>query len=251
MPDSSIFHKSRVPMYLQVAKLMRQKIERGEWRFGEQIPTLEQLGKTHEISRITLRAALDQLEQQGLIRRTRGLGTFVAKDLSEQRWFKLACTYNALVNTAEDTRIRRLAIEPLAPSALRLTPASPFGEVGLGFQRLRRVKYNDGLPYCVAEVHLDQKIFDSNPEGFGNAPILPLLAARSDIHVAQAKQVLRITVCDEETASHLDIGVGEPIADVCRALLDENRRIFYYAHLQFPAHMVQLEMDLLPALLAK
>jgi GntR family transcriptional regulator len=41
--DGSIFQKSRMPLYLQVAKLMRQKIESQEWRFREQIQTLEEL----------------------------------------------------------------------------------------------------------------------------------------------------------------------------------------------------------------
>jgi GntR family transcriptional regulator len=37
----SAFDKSRMPLYLQVSKLMRQKIESQAWRFGEQIPTLD------------------------------------------------------------------------------------------------------------------------------------------------------------------------------------------------------------------
>lgn len=53
-------------------------------------------------------------------------------------------------------------------------------------------------------------------------------------------------VSDEDTAAHLNIGVGDPIADVCRALQDQDGRIVYYAHIQYPAQMIQVEMDLMP-----
>ena len=238
-----VFQNSRVPLYIQVAKLMRHRIETGEWRFGEQIPTLDELEREYKVSRITLRGALDQLEALGIVRRTRGLGTFVAKDLSEQRWFKLPGTLDELVAAVSGLKIRLLPIEgdPAAP----LAPAFAFGTVGPAYQRLRRVHYHKDEPYCLIEIYLDRRIYDSDPEGYSSAPIIPQLAARTDVKIAHAKQVLRITVSDEDTATHLNIGVGDPIADVCRTLVDEAMQIIYYAHIQYPAQMIQIETDLL------
>ena len=238
-----VFQNSRVPLYLQVAKLMRHRIENGEWPYGAQIPTLDELEREYKVSRITLRGALDQLEALGIVRRTRGLGTFVAKDLSEQRWFKLPGTLEELVAAVSGLKIRLLTIDgdPAAP----LTPAFAFGTVGPAYQRLRRVHYHKDEPYCLIEIYLDRRIFDSDPEGFSNAPIVPQLAARDDVKIAHAKQVMRITVSDEDTATHLNIGVGAPLADVCRAFLDEATQIIYYAHIQYPAQMIQIETDLL------
>jgi GntR family transcriptional regulator len=238
-----VLQNSRVPLYLQLAKLMRRRIENGEWRFGAQIPTLDDLEREYKVSRITLRGALDQLEALGIVRRTRGLGTFVAKDLSEQRWFKLAGTLDELVAAVSGLKIRLLSIDgdPAAP----LAPAFAFGTVGPAYQRLRRVHYHKDEPYCLIEIYLDRRIYDSDPGGFSSAPIVPQLAARDDVKIAHAKQVLRITVSDEDTATHLNIGVGDPIADVCRTFLDEAMQIIYYAHIQYPAQMIQIETDLM------
>lgn len=241
--DASIFQKSRMPLYLQVAKLMRQKIESQEWRFGEQIPTLGELEKEYQVSRITLRAALHQLEELGIIRRTRGLGTFVVKDLSKQRWFKLATSFDELVEAVANLKIRLLPIEE--ESEHPLIPAFPFGEVGPAYHRLRRVHYHNDEPYCLIEIYLDKQIFDSDPEAFINAPIVPQLAALPNVQIAHGKQIMRIRVSDEDTATHLDIGVGDPIADVCRTLLNEKKQIIYYAKIQYPAQMIQIETDLL------
>ncbi|AOB31442.1 hypothetical protein AKI39_13220 [Bordetella sp. H567] len=237
-----MLRRSRVPLYLQVASLMRQKIESQQWAYGSQIPTLDELEKEYEVSRITLRAALNQLEESGIVRRTRGLGTFVAKDLSSQRWFKLPNTFEELVDTVANLKIRLLHIEP---AQHRLVPAFPFGKVGPAYHRLRRVHYHDDVPYCLIDIYLDKVIFDSDPQAFSNATVVPQLAARTDIAIAGARQIMRITVSDEDTAGHLDIGVSDPIADVCRALVDEDDRIIYYAHIQYPAQMIQIETDLM------
>ena len=235
-------NESRMPLYLQVAKLMRQKIESQQWRFGEQIPTLDNLVAQFEVSRITLRAALNLLEDNGIIRRTRGVGTFVAKDLSEQRWFKLASSFGELVQAVSTLKIRMLPIE----SGERASdPAFGFDGNSAAYERLRRVHYRENTPYCLIDIYLEKRIFQSDPQGFRTAPVVPQLAQRPDINIDQARQVMRITVSDKETASHLNIGVGDPIADVCRVFKDPAGKILYYAHIQYPAQLIQIDTDLL------
>jgi len=43
----------------------------------------------------------------------------------------------------------------------------------------------------------------------------------------------------------LNIGVGDPIADVCRVFKDPSDKILYYAHIQYPAQLIQIDTDLL------
>lgn len=240
--EPNIFHKSRMPLYLQVAKLMRQKVESQEWPFGAQIPTLDQLADEYEVSRITLRAALTQLENEGIVRRTRGLGTFVAKDLSAQRWFKLPNNFDELVDRVGNLKIRLLSIPH---EETRLVPAMDFGIVGPAYEHMRRVHYYNDEPYCLIDLYIAKDIFDVDPEGFRLKPAIKQLVSMPDIKIANGRQIMRITICDEETAPHLDIGIGDPIADVCRTLLDEQDRIIYYAHIQYPAQMILIDVDLM------
>jgi GntR family transcriptional regulator len=239
---SLVFQKSRLPLYLQVASLMRKKIETLEWRFGEQIPTLDALEKEYQVSRITLRESLAQLEQLGIIRRRRGLGTFVVKDLSQQRWFKLPTDLGELVEVTSDLKVRLLEIEQ---NDQPLIPAFASGDVDADYRRMRRVHFHNEVPYCLIEIYLIKDIFARDPDAFSSASVVPKLASLPDVQIAQARQILRITVSDEDTAAHLDIGVGDPIADVCRTLVDQDNRIVYYAHIQYPACMIQIDMDLL------
>lgn len=241
---SNTFEKSRVPLYLQVARLMRQKVERQEWPVGAQIPTLNALEEEFQVSRITLRESLAQLEAEGLIRRERGRGTFVEKDLSAERWYKLPTHFDALVRTVSELQIRLLAIDQDdQPLAARFRE----GQVAPAYRRLRRVHYHQDKPYCVIEIWIASDVFALDPAGFSEAPVIPLLAALAGVRIGQARQVVHVTVADQETADLLDIGVGEPVADVCRVVRDDSGRLIHCAQIQYPAQLIQIEMDLMAA----
>lgn len=242
--DPDIFRRSRTPIYLQIAKLLRQRIEQGEWKMGDQLPTLEALMNTYGVARSTLREALAQLEADGLIRRGRGTGTFVTKDLSSQRWFKLPINWPDMLESVVNLRVHPLSV-PEGERIDRLPVDFVSGEPAPSYVHLRRVHYRHDIAYCLIDIHLDADLYRTDPERFTTTPVLSQLAARPGLHISIARQVIWVSVSDERTASCLDIGVGDPIVEIRRALTDESGRIIYYAHIRYPAELVRLEVDLL------
>jgi len=67
-----------MPPYLRVAQEIRGKIEHGELRPGDQVPSIAKLSEAYGISRGTARRVLLQLRDEGLIDITPGWGSFVA-----------------------------------------------------------------------------------------------------------------------------------------------------------------------------
>lgn len=242
--DPALFQRSRAPIYLQIAKLLRQRIEQGEWPVGSRMPSLEELMATYGVARATLREAVAQLEREGVIRRSRGSGTFVTKDLSVQRWFKLATDWEGMLASIADLRVRRL---PIAATEGGEIPEFGFieGEPAEAYRYLRRVHYRQDLAYCLIDIYLDRTVFDRDPDAFLAMPVLTRLASFDGLELRSARQVVRITVSDADTASHLDIGVGDPVADVRRAVTDAAGRIVYYAHIRYPAELIEIDIDLM------
>lgn len=74
---SRISDRSPTPKYQQLAGLIRDRIASGEFAAGERIPSEAELGASYQISRITTRQALADLERAGLLMRVPGKGTFV------------------------------------------------------------------------------------------------------------------------------------------------------------------------------
>lgn len=70
---------SSIPLYVQLSQILKQRILSGEWRGdGGQLPTEPELSAEFNLARGTVRQALSQLEDEGVVRRERGRGTFIA-----------------------------------------------------------------------------------------------------------------------------------------------------------------------------
>lgn len=80
---ADIDRDSPVPLYHQLKLLLQAQIENGRWRPGDQIPTEAELCARYNMSRTPVRQALEELARAGVLTRTVGRGTFVARRREE------------------------------------------------------------------------------------------------------------------------------------------------------------------------
>ncbi len=73
----AINRESPIPAYYQIAVDLRQRISRGEWRAGNKLPAEPELARQYSVSRMTVRQAVSELVEDGVLVRKRGNGTFV------------------------------------------------------------------------------------------------------------------------------------------------------------------------------
>lgn len=71
--------RSRLPAYAQLANILRSGISHGEYPPGDRLPSESALAKFHGVSAMTARQAVSVLEEEGLVRRIQGKGTYVRK----------------------------------------------------------------------------------------------------------------------------------------------------------------------------
>jgi DNA-binding GntR family transcriptional regulator len=69
---------SSAPTYQKVAAAIRQSIETGELRPGDQLPAGPKLASELGVALMTVRRAIDSLRDEGLLRSSHGVGVFVA-----------------------------------------------------------------------------------------------------------------------------------------------------------------------------
>ncbi|MHC1771146.1 MAG: GntR family transcriptional regulator [Flexilinea sp.] len=77
MPNIAIDRNSPIPIYYQIETDLKKRIMRREWDVHQQLPTEVELASQYDVSRITLRQALAELEKDSIIRKQRGKGTFI------------------------------------------------------------------------------------------------------------------------------------------------------------------------------
>ncbi|MEK5063755.1 GntR family transcriptional regulator [Cytobacillus sp. FSL R5-0596] len=77
MVNKMLDRNNSVPLYEQLKNVFKRKILSGELKPKEQIPSERELVDKYQVSRITVRQAINLAEQEGLLRRVHGVGTFV------------------------------------------------------------------------------------------------------------------------------------------------------------------------------
>lgn len=239
---SKVYDRSRVPLYIQVASVMRRRIETGQWQPGQKISTLVQLEQEFEVARVTIRQAIDILREERLLRSQQGRGTFVAEKPVERHWFELATNWDVLADTIKGNVIKRVKtrIPPPFPDLLEGE-----GKLADKYTYMRNVQYKDGVPYGVVSLHLAVQIFARAPEQFRHHPALSVLAAMDEIMIADAHQTVVIGSADPAASDLLHIALGSPIAE-CRAVVVDGRGIaIYVANIIYRSDAIKLNIDLL------
>jgi GntR family transcriptional regulator len=77
--STQLDRSSFVPLYYQLQEVLKERIESGEWRPGDRLPSEPDLARRFAVSRVVVRQALAILEDDRQIVRVRGSGTFVAR----------------------------------------------------------------------------------------------------------------------------------------------------------------------------
>jgi len=81
LSDVSIDKDSAVPLYFQVENLIKRSIEKGELKNGDKIPSESELCKMFDVSRNTVRKAISDLIEEGVLYIEHGKGTFVSQKM--------------------------------------------------------------------------------------------------------------------------------------------------------------------------
>ncbi len=90
--DSKLSLDSDIPLYAQLVGIIKRHISSGALQTGELLPSESELCRALDISRNTVRQAIGELEEEGLVVRKRGKGTFVVDPNSYHRGVRYSFT---------------------------------------------------------------------------------------------------------------------------------------------------------------
>jgi GntR family transcriptional regulator len=234
--------RAAIPLYVQIADLIRQRIGRGQWPAGTRLPTLEALVEEFGVARVTVRQAMDIVSAEGLVARRQGRGTFVAAPPQERSWLRVETSLDALAKVYAGTRPRLLTITDTIASA---PLAREDGKPAPRYRFMHRVHSKaDDVPYALISIWLDARIFQRAPRRFRNETVIPLLESMPGIEIARARQTLTIGSADVETAELLRVPLNAPTAEVRRVFNAPDETVIYLAEVIYRGDFIRLEMDL-------
>jgi GntR family transcriptional regulator len=243
-PSVGSFNGVPVPIYAQLITLFRRRIESGEWPVHEQIPTLEGLVEELGVARATIRHAIGFLEQEGLIGRYRGRGSFVLTKPESEVWHEIPTDWEALTQPTIDRTIKVdwLACEPAAAPPM---PSHDGGTLAPSYQYMHRVHYRHGVPYFIGASYVEQCIFKAiGKKGFDGTAPLRSLQQHLKGRLGRVMQTINVGTADMETARLLDIPLNSPTVILRRSVFDRDDVLIYESEGFHRGDFVRIRMQI-------
>lgn len=210
------FARPEVPLYYQLRTLLREQIVSGAYRADDRLPTEAEVVSSYGVSRITVRQAFQSLEEEGLIRREAGRGTFVTGQGLEQDTLQMAGSLDDLISIGMATSVQLLDLRDVGATS---RDARVFGvDEGAAMVQCTRLRLYHDKPYSHIVNRLPQAIAERlDEEDFRTGGILAALE-RQGVKLGDADQQVRATLADPPIADVLDIDIGAPLLLVDRVV---------------------------------
>jgi GntR family transcriptional regulator len=206
-----------VPLYYQLGTLLREMILSGRYARGEKIPTEAELVEEYGLSRITVRQSLRILEEEGLIRRRAGQGTFVADELPSPPSPPLRGALDDLspagrTTTAKLLDLRTVSAGPRDAELLGVALGDPLVSC-------TRVRYCGREPFGLLAHLLPEEIGKRLTRAYlRKGTVRGFIEERLGLRLEESEQTILATLADVTLARVLRTRVGGPLLLVRRVL---------------------------------
>jgi len=216
-------HNSFIPLYHQLKEILKENIESGFWAPGDVIPSENQLMQDYNISRNTVKKAIENLVQDGLLNRIKGKGTFVSKPKLEQ---SLSGFYSfSKVMKEKGFNPRDLIISVKEIPATKSTAKHLQLNMDDPVIQLRRVRYAQDEPIIYETSYLPKKLFPGLSKGeLENSSLYDLMEDKYGVFVSIAKEIFEPVLIRDYESILLQVEEGYPALLLDRIAYDLNER---------------------------
>lgn len=219
MTRPAIAYHPSVPLHVQIERVLRAKIESGEWEPDRPMPTEMALAERFGVSRTTIREALRALTRDGLIVRHRGRGSFVRAH--RPRPAAPGMITNLILGYQAEIKVIKVETVP-APGHI----VEPLEVArGIPVRRFVRLEVADGAPLAVAVNYMREKLGRQiRPRDLAQLSMLEFLRDRLKLRLGVIRQSIEARLPDEEAAGLLQIDLTQPVLFIRLVVRDVGRR---------------------------
>lgn len=201
---------SQQALYQQIQENIVALIESGLLKTGDALPAERQLSEAYGVTRMTLRRAMDELVQKGVLERKQGAGTFVTANHSVQSFTPTVMGFSQRMREAgmrpASRLLHRAVIKPDPLVAARLTLKAN-DEVVM----LKRLRLVNNEPLMIETSYLSYALFPRLMEvDLENESLYRVLQDEYAMRVVKAEHTLEPTLLNTYEAHHLGLTMNQP-----------------------------------------
>lgn len=203
-----------MPIFYQIASNLREQIYRGDYSPRQKLPSENELALHFGVSRVTIRHALLELEQNQFIYREKGKGTFVAplpyKGFLGFGSFSYKCR---LLGHKPSSKMICFEERPFIPSASEeIFSMLQEEREHRPYFYIERIRLMDGIPVAHEKNYLPKRLYPGLEKcDLETQSLYDLMEEKWGVIPAKADQFFAVELADETTAGYLQLDPGRPL----------------------------------------
>lgn len=221
------------PVYIEIHNDIQEKIENNTWLIGKRIPSERILSEMYNVSRMTLRQAIQILVEEGILNKIPGSGTYVANQKIQEKMSGVTGFTDIMI------------AEGKIPSSKTML----FKEVNATFNeaeelkidsnkkvlRMERIRYGDQIPICYEITTIRLDVLQGISQDEISRSLYQALNEKKGLKPKNAKQYISAILATKQISEYLDIKINEPVLKLRQTSYLDDGTPFEYVQSQYAA----------------
>ncbi len=208
-----------LPLYKQLTDILRRDIEAGKFKKGEKIPTEIELSKLYNVSRITVRNALEELAKENLLIRKQGKGTFVnteklSRGINGLQSFSDMCRE---IGSKPGAKVIKCIIEDANDKDVEVLELEPGAKIIV----IERIRYADDLPVALEISRLPERFTFLLEEDLNDTSMFSILEEKYGIVLMNPRKTIELVFSTYEMSRYLNLSQGHPLLSISSVSSDK------------------------------
>jgi GntR family transcriptional regulator len=214
---------SPIPLYYQLAELLKEQIRLGEIKPGEQVPSERALGEQYGISRMTARQAITYLVHEGALIARHGLGTFVAEPkLTHDALHLLGFTEEIMQRGGQ--AVSQVLEQVIVPPPIRVATELQCREAD-SVVKIVRLRLSNDLPLLLETIFIPTALCPHLArEDLATQSLYAVLERHCGLRLKRARQTLEATVANDYESQLFGVDTGTAMILLEGVTYDEQDR---------------------------
>lgn len=229
-----------IPLYFQVSQKIEKAILSGELPAGSRLENEVALSERLGLSRPTVRRAIQDIVDKGLLVRRRGIGTQVVHG-QVTRNVELTSLFDDLARSNKKPTTQVLAVEAV-PADAKIAEVLSVDE-GTPTLYIHRLRLADDVPMAVMENWLPEDFLDIDRDDLLQHGLYQVLRSRG-VTIRVARQRIGARKSTNEEASLLEIDKNSPLLTMNRTAFDGSGRAVEFGHHCYRPDLYSFEVTL-------
>lgn len=233
-------HDSAEPLYVRLKEAIRELIGSG-MQAGGKLPSETELIETYGVSRMTVRLAMGALEQEGVVVRKQGKGTFVAQPKQVVPYFGSFLDEMGAQGHSISARLVSFEVAHPAPHVADRLAVDRADYI----YKIRRVRALDGHPICYQVNYLPEALFPGlSHKAVSGDPLHATLEGLLEGRLDDADETVDALLADPYRAELLGVEPGAALMLIERLVFDDSGRAMDLDRSFYPGQLARLQLRL-------